>query len=589
MKAMELSAAQWISPALACTCFVLMSTLAILPPANAQYPSSPQIQKDGMAVVLEDCASLPLSSPTRWGGGSEINYKNQLGRVTSLRSEPADAPLAKSRYFVVDQSNTIYILDRESKKFTPFLRFNEIFPKFVSDTGAISVGLVSLAFDPEYAKNGKFYTVHTEEPTIKGSAVPVSDKQKGLNVEGYQLTPAVTPDVGTFNLESVLVEWTDRDIHDSSFEGTARELLRVSYYRSHPMADLTFNPLARSGDPDYGNLYVGIGDGATGETDGPVHVLPQRLDSMLGKVLRITPDVTLRPKDMLAANGRYRIPSTGPDPNPFIAVAKAHPEIFAYGLRNPHRLYWDEPTNTVLMNDIGTHSWEEVNLLRKGANYGHAEREGNDQFFVKQGKTGGELIPPAAFPKRDLLSVEGLDEPIVPIYPAATYSHRDGDAIGAGLVYRGKLLPALRGKYIFSDLTTGRIFYSDLKELLATGGKRNKTAQIHEIQILYKGEDSSAPTERRMFDIVAETFAKKGGQGSPPLRVLPGGASATTGYEDREHGVLKTDPEGVPWGGGRADVRVVADGDGELFVLSKSDGMIRRIVSATAPSNLAGR
>jgi len=81
-----------------------------------------------------------------------------------------------------------------------------------------------------------------------------------------------------------------------------------------------------------------------------------------------------------------------------------------------------------------------------------------------------------------------------------------------------------------------------------------------------------------MFDIVAETYKQKGGIPAED-RVLPGAAGATTGWRDPEHKQPKTDPEGVPYGGGRADVRIALGGDGELYVLSKSDGMIRKMAA----------
>ena len=114
--------------------------------AFAQYPSQSQVSKDGTAVLLEDFVSLPLSSPTHGGKApGAIDFKGQLGRATSLRSEPADAPLAASRFFVDDQSSTLYILDKATKKFTPYLNFADIFPKFVSDTGNTPASFLSLS------------------------------------------------------------------------------------------------------------------------------------------------------------------------------------------------------------------------------------------------------------------------------------------------------------------------------------------------------------------------------------------------------------------------------------------------------------
>lgn len=550
----------------------------------AQYPSRPQIMKDGTTVLLEDYASLPLSSPTHGGATpGATDYKIQLGRVTSMRSEPANAPSANSRFFVNDQSSVIYILDKGSKKFTPYLNFAEIFPKFASDLGN-TAGIVSFAFDPAYAKNGKFYTVHTEKPDMPGSANPTNARFAAVDLKGYSTTPVVNPPAGPAHLESVLVEWTDSNIRNASFEGTAREILRTGYDRNHPMADLVFNPLAKPGDADYGNLYISIGDGASGETPGPSHTLPQRLDTLVGKILRITPDINLRPKDMLSSSGQYRIPSAGSDPNPFISVAGARGEIYAYGLRNPHRLQWDAESKTLIADDIGVHYWEEVDLIAKGGNYGYGEREGNEQFFVNDaGKTGSLMTPPVPFPGNDLLQVEGLKDPVAPIYPVAVYSHREGDSIGNGFVYRGKLMPQLRGKYIFNDMTTGRIFYADFAEMLAAHGKRNQQAQIHELQIAYKSSaGGSQPAKRRMFDIIAETYAHRGGT-SGPNHVLPGNAGATTRSQDPAHSEDKVDVDGVSYGGGRADVRMALGGDGELYVLSKSDGMIRKLAAVLTP------
>jgi Glucose / Sorbosone dehydrogenase len=552
----------------------------------AQYPTQSQVSKDGTAVMLEDYANPPLSSATHGGANSTaIDYKAQLGRINTLRPEPANAPLAASRIFVDDQNGILYILEMATKKFTPYLKFADVFPKFASDKGN-ATGIVSITFDPGYAKNGKFYTVHVENPALPGSSTPINTQLPSLKLDGYATTDTVNPPEGPVHLESVLVEWTDSNIRNATFEGTARELLRVGFDRNHPMDDTVFDPLAKPGSSDYGNLFIGVGDGAQGETPGPSHIIPQQLNTLLGKILRITPDINLHPKDMLSSNGRYRIPSTGGDPNPFVNVAGARGEIYAYGLRHPHRFAWDSASKMMLVIDIGLHYWEEIDLVAKGANYGYPEREGNEQLFVDDaGKTGSLENPPVPFPDRDLLHVDGIDEPVVPIYPAAVYSHWEGDSIGSGFVYRGKLMPQMRGKFIFNDMTTGRIFYTDLAEMIATRGQRNHQAQIHELQIMYKTPyDASAQTavKRRMFDVVAETYAHKGGTPAQD-RVLPGAAGATTGWRDPEHKQPKADPEGVAYGGGRADIRIAMGGEGEVYVLSKSDGMIRKMTAVVTP------
>ena len=109
---------------------------------------------------------------------------------------------------------------------------------------------------------------------------------------------------------------------------------------------------------------------------------------------------------------------------------------------------------------------------------------------------------------------------------------------------------------------------------------QRRLAKIHEIQILYKEPaHTDAPQKRRMFDIVAGAYVKKGGIRSGNC-VLPDGSSNAKGLitcGNRDQG---RDPDGVPWGGGRADVRLAMDGAGELYLMSKSDGMVRQMIAA---------
>ncbi len=571
---------------------LLLGLLLGLPVVRAQYPSAPQITKDGTALLLQDYASVPLSSLTKDSYPAPIDYHDELARVNTLHSEPAAAPRSSSRFFVNDANGIFYILDKKTKQFTPYIDFGKVFPKFSTDPG-YEGGIVFVVFDPAYAKNGKFYTVHTEKLTETAATAPTNASLPGLKLDGYTTTEPVKPPSGSIVGESVLIEWTDTNIHNSTFEGTAREVLRVQFNRyMHQMDDLLFDPVAKPGSPDYGNLYIAMGDGASGETPGVTHTTPQRLDALQGKILRITPDINLRPGDMLGANGRYRIPSTGADANPFISVPNARPEIFAYGLRNPQRLSWDVATNTFIANDIGLHDWEEVDVINKGANYGWAEREGNEQVFVPEGgKTGSQMSPQVAFPEKDRLTVVGLNEPVTPLYPSAVYSHQEGDSVGSGFVYRGKLLPQMRGKYIFHDRTTGRIFYSDLNELLATKGQRNHLAAIHELQIMYKSPyaNSSAPAAKwRLYDILAESFSHKGGQPKQNA-ALPGASTVVGGWRGDNYREGPPDPYGVKYGGGRADIHLAMGGDGELYVLSKSDGMIREFVAVITPPPAASQ
>ena len=185
---------------------------------------------------------------------------------------------------------------------------------------------------------------------------------------------------GRIDREAVLIEWKDRNPANTTFEGTARELLRLQQPAPiHPMGEMTFNPAARRGDPDWRVMYIGSGDAGTGEQKDIRRLNPQRLDTLVGKILRIVPDLREHTAtSTVSENGRYRIPND----NPFTALEGARKEIWAYGLRNPHRLVWDvDPARpaqrrVLFAFNIGLTAWETVVIVKKGANYGYSLREG---------------------------------------------------------------------------------------------------------------------------------------------------------------------------------------------------------------------
>src|SRR5690348_17246732 len=107
------------SPALGIVAFLAWIIPLCL--VQAQYPTAPQITKDGTAVSIQDYASLPLSTRTTGSYPPPINFSDQLGRVNFLRSEPESAPLAGSRFFVNDLNRCLYILDKTTKVFTAYI------------------------------------------------------------------------------------------------------------------------------------------------------------------------------------------------------------------------------------------------------------------------------------------------------------------------------------------------------------------------------------------------------------------------------------------------------------------------------------
>jgi hypothetical protein len=108
--------------------------------------------------------------------------------------------------------------------------------------------------------------------------------------------------------DMVIVEWTDRQIGNTTFEGTAREVLRMKLPGLfHPLNEITFNPAARPGDPDWRVMYLGVGDSGTGERPGPMRLHAQRLDTLHGKILRIIPMLSEHAStSTVSENGRYR-------------------------------------------------------------------------------------------------------------------------------------------------------------------------------------------------------------------------------------------------------------------------------------------
>ena len=508
-----------------------------------------------LALQIADYTPLPMTgSPTGTG-----NNAGSLARINFMREEPAPA----GRFFVNDLNGPLYIFNRKTLTVATYLDFNGrgvmqgLFDRLATEAGLAS-GFISFEFDPDYATNGRFYTIHLEDLSAPGTLVPDNAGVLGLQVNGYAPTPPVrTP--SSADHEAVVIEWTDVNISNTTFEGSARELLRVQLFsRIHPMGDLTFNPAARPGDPDWRVLYIACGDGGSGDQKTSVRLTPQRLDTLVGKILRIVPDLGAHVEtSTVSENGRYRIPRD----NPFVSIAGARPEIWAYGLRNPHRLNWDvdraNPANQHLIAAvIGWNTWETVVIIRKGANYGYPAREGTEMIEV--GKPLGNL------PDVDVLPMHVTDVKtvgnVVPRYPVVQYGHGQGggDAIAGGFVYRGDKIPRLRGKYVFGDISTGRLWYADLKDMLAADDDNPKTqAAIHELGISWDNPADWPNRGRQFFPsmaaIVEAGYHSRGGKDPD----LPGTATIS--------------------GSGRVDLRLALDRSGELYLLSKSDGMIRAV------------
>ena len=137
-------------------------------------------------------------------------------------------------------------------------------------------------------------------------------------------------------------------------------------------------------------------------------------------------------------------------------------------------------------------SWETVVVIRKGANYGWPMREGTEARSM-------EGIGP--IPSDDTIPIQISDTvqsgTVKPTYPVLQYPHRPGggDAIANGFIYRGSQVPALRGKLVFGDITTGRVWYAERADLLAADdGDPATVAPIHELDTGLRAPRRPRPT-----------------------------------------------------------------------------------------------
>lgn len=507
----------------------LSLALALAAAAQAQAPPKP------LSAGLADYLDMPIT-----GDPAAKDGRSQLARVNYLVEEPG-----MGRAFVTDQAGPLYILDKQAKRVTPYIDFKALFPRFTADN-RFATGLIGVALDPDYRRNGKFYTVHTEDTTVAAPPEPRSGVA-GVDVSAYGTTPAAPAPAGSGpnNREGVILEWTDRDVRDAAFQGSVRELLRIQTLTGvHTLSDLSFNPAARPGDPDWRMLFIGMGDGGMGEQNDVRRLAPQRLDYLGGKISRIMPDLGERARAaQVSENGKYRIPND----NPFAATPGARKEIWTYGLRNPHRMAWDVTgpgRSTMVLFVIGSNSgaprYETIDIVRRGGmNFAYPLREGPG--IKPASAVYGPALQDNTLPLRvsDTLLLKR-----VPVQDSALAYQTtvEGNAIAGGFVYRGRKWPQLRGAVVFADVTSGRLFYARMADLVAATDSDIKTmAPYTEIK-----------TDLR--SLVAERVRAR----SPATKPL--------------------DAPGRP-GEMRIDVRLATDSDGEIYVLTKTDGMVRRLTS----------
>jgi len=320
-------------------------------------------------------------------------------RLTRVRAGLGDAvyvtgaPGQANRLFVVQQSGRIRIIERGRLLPGAFLDIS----RQISSGG--ERGLLGLAFHPGYARNGRFYVNYTE---------PGGDTR----VAEYRRANA-----------------------NRASPSSRRILLRIDQpFANHNGGHLAFGPDRM--------LHVATGDGGSG---GDPEGNGQRLDTLLGKILRV--DVDSR------TGGRpYGIPAD----NPF-ARGGGSPEIYSYGLRNPWRFSFDRARGDIWIGDVGQNEIEEIDHrvrgAANGANFGWNAFEGRARF------SGGDPVNGSA-----------------PVAPVAQYTHSSGCSVTGGYVVRGRGVPGLTGRYLYADFCSGRVW--SIRAGASPGGVREETGRL---------------------------------------------------------------------------------------------------------------
>ena len=298
----------------------------------------------------------------------------EFSRLTNL-VQPDDGT---NRIFITEQWGRIRVFPNEptAEKADTFLDITGR-----SGGGANEEGLLGLAFSPDFAENGHFFVYY--------SAI---DPRRSV-------------------LSRFTVSDNDPNLADAFSEIVVLEVEQP--YSNHNGGQIEFGP--------DGYLFVALGDG--GYASDP-HGNGQNTGTLLGSILRL--DVS-----GVSEDAGYAIP---PD-NPFVGVAGARGEIWAYGLRNPWRFSFDPETGLMWAADVGQNAYEEIDVVQRGGNYGWNIMEGLHCFSPRQG-----------------CDTTGLEMPV------AEYGRSDGCSVTGGHVYRGSDIPGLVGAYVYADFCTGRIW-----------------------------------------------------------------------------------------------------------------------------------
>ena len=331
--------------------------------------------------------------------------KIKLEKVVSGVNTPLAMvqPPGDNRMFVIEQWGRVKIIEGGKLLPTPFLDIRSKIIKQHADFD--ERGLLGIALHPKFKENGKFYISYSTHLDFGPNLDQMLWYDHSNVVEEYTVSAA------------------DPNSADPS---SARRIL------STPWPQFNHNGHWIGFGPD-GKLYISMGDGGYANDWGIGHNVTegngQDMASINGKILCIDVDARSPGKP-------YGVPAD----NPFVNNRNAKPEIWALGLRNPWRCSFDTGSGDLFCADVQQNSYEEVDIITKGANYGWRKMEGIHCFDYTKPDNH-----PASCDKT------GLTEPILE-YKNCTAQPNGclGISVTGGYVYRGSA-EALKGKYIFGD------------------------------------------------------------------------------------------------------------------------------------------
>lgn len=324
------------------------------------------------------------------------------------------APDNSQRLFVIDQIGKIWIIDASGNRLS--MPFIDVGSKMTMlSPGYDERGLLGFAFHPNYKQNGKFYIYYTLPPR-SGGPQPGASWNNLSRVSEFRVSPA-DPDKADMKTEKVILEMDDPQVN-------------------HNGGAMAFGP------DDY--LYIAIGDGGAADDVAPGHVEDwykvnaggngqDNEANLFGNILRI--DVN--------SGDPYGIPGD----NPFVGKP-GRDEIYAYGFRNPYRFSFDMGgAHWLYAGDAGQVLYEEIDVVRKGGNYGWNVKEGTHCFDA----ANNEVELPGC-PVKDNTG-NPLIDPVIELNNSSNPKGGKATTIIGGNVYRGHAIPGLHGKYIFGTFS----------------------------------------------------------------------------------------------------------------------------------------